>query len=295
MKIKWILFLSFSITVLLIQSKNLAQIDEEPYGYFPLKIGYRWAYTYKTITVNQEIVALARLDGKFYYGMQVDDSDYLTFFRVSNDTVYTLDTVNHRNESPIFILNADVGDRLTIHPDYLCNYGSSTVFYGKEDTVSTFAGNFTQCYHFHHIKQCMDAGDIDSWFAKDVGMIKFVKDSYFGIRTWTLSSYSISTSVNSNSDPKISSYKLYDNFPNPFNPTTAIKFDLPEACNVELKILDILGREIRILVKEYKTPGSCTAIWDSKDDLGNDVSSGIYFHNIRFSDYSQTKKMVLLR
>ncbi|RJP73587.1 MAG: T9SS C-terminal target domain-containing protein [Ignavibacteriales bacterium] len=295
MKIKWILFLSFLITALFILSKNFAQIDEVPSGYFPLKIGYRWTYTYKTITVNKEIVAIARFDGKFYYGMRINDSDYLTFFRVSNDTVYTLDTVNHRNESPIFILNANVGDRLTIHPDYICNYGSSTVFYGGEDTVSTFVENFTQCFHFYHIKKCMDAGALDSWLAKDVGLIKFISDSYFGVRTWTLSSYSTSTSVNSNSDSKISSFKMYDNFPNPFNPTTAIKFDLPEACNVELIILDILGREIRTLVNEYKTTGSCTAIWDSKDYLGNDVSSGIYFYNIRFSDYSQTKKMVLLR
>jgi len=142
----------------------------------------------------------------------------------------------------------------------------------------------------------MDAGALDSWLAKDVGLIKFISDSYFGVRTWTLSSYSTTTSINSNSDGlEISSFKLFDNYPNPFNPTTVIKFYLPEAGNVELKILDILGREIRLLINEYKTAGSHTAFWDSKDNFDSEVSSGIYFYNIRVLDNSVTKKMLLLR
>jgi len=84
-------------------------------------------------------------------------------------------------------------------------------------------------------------------------------------------------------------------YPNPFNPTTTISYTLPSDGRVTIKVFDMLGREVKTLVNDYKNAGGYSTIWDSKDSFGNEVSSGIYFYNIKFMDNSITKKMVLVR
>ncbi len=86
-----------------------------------------------------------------------------------------------------------------------------------------------------------------------------------------------------------------NNYPNPFNPTTTISYTLPTDGRVTIKVFDMLGREVKTLVNDYKNAGGYSTMWDSKDSFGNEVSSGIYFYNIKFMDNSITKKMVLVR
>jgi predicted outer membrane repeat protein len=83
---------------------------------------------------------------------------------------------------------------------------------------------------------------------------------------------------------------LSQNHPNPFNPSTIIQYDLPRAADVRLEIFDILGRRIETLIDARQEAGHHTAIWDGKDN-----SSGIYFYRIKAGDYTETKKMLLLR
>jgi subtilisin-like proprotein convertase family protein len=92
----------------------------------------------------------------------------------------------------------------------------------------------------------------------------------------------------SNSVP--GSYALYQNYPNPFNPATNIKFDLAKASNVKLVVYDILGREVRTLVNEFKNPGS----YELKFDASN-IASGTYFYRIEAGDFVEIKKMVLVK
>lgn len=96
-------------------------------------------------------------------------------------------------------------------------------------------------------------------------------------------------------------FELNQNYPNPFNPTTTIKYSLPsmgegqEPLPTTLKIYNVLGELVRTLVDEPKSPGVYHEIWDSKDDKGNQVASGIYFYRLRVGKFSETKKMVLLK
>ncbi|MFZ1320205.1 MAG: T9SS type A sorting domain-containing protein [Ignavibacteria bacterium] len=80
------------------------------------------------------------------------------------------------------------------------------------------------------------------------------------------------------------------NYPNPFNPSTNIKFDLPKDVLVSIKIYDMLGREIRTLVNDFKTTGSYTISFN-----GADLSSGIYYYKIKAGDFEQVRKMMLLK
>jgi ligand-binding sensor domain-containing protein len=83
---------------------------------------------------------------------------------------------------------------------------------------------------------------------------------------------------------------LSQNYPNPFNPSTTIKYSLPKQSYVTLKVYDILGREIEILVTEEKPAGVYEINWNASK-----LSSGVYFYQLKAGDYVSTKKMILLR
>ena len=101
-----------------------------------------------------------------------------------------------------------------------------------------------------------------------------------------------------------SKFLLEQNYPNPFNPSTTIPFTVSrkgQGAGVKspiptsLIIYNILGQRVRTLVDEEKLTGEYKVIWDGKDEVGEDVASGIYFYKLKSGDISQTKKMLLLR
>jgi hypothetical protein len=91
------------------------------------------------------------------------------------------------------------------------------------------------------------------------------------------------------------SFSLYQNFPNPFNPVTTIKFDLPKDVNVTIKIYDLLGREVTTLVNnELRKAGTYEVKWSATGGATS-YASGVYFYRIEAGDYVSTKKMVLVK
>ncbi|MCB9358274.1 MAG: T9SS type A sorting domain-containing protein, partial [Calditrichaeota bacterium] len=91
------------------------------------------------------------------------------------------------------------------------------------------------------------------------------------------------------------SYELYQNYPNPFNPTTEIRFDLPEAIHAELKVFNILGQEVVTLVDDVRNPGAYRVLWDGKNAGGMTVASGVYVYQLKTANFTNAKKMVLIR
>ena len=90
-------------------------------------------------------------------------------------------------------------------------------------------------------------------------------------------------------------YKVHQNHPNPFNPTTKLRYDLPEASHVRIMIYDLMGREIRTLVDMDQKAGYRSIQWNAANDLGQPVSAGMYLYMIQAGDFRQTRKMVLLK
>lgn len=93
-----------------------------------------------------------------------------------------------------------------------------------------------------------------------------------------------------NEETIITNYILEQNYPNPFNPTTEIKYSIAYASQVKIKIFDILGREVKILVTEYKEPGTYIITFDASN-----LASGVYFYKLEAGTYTAIKKMILLR
>lgn len=92
-----------------------------------------------------------------------------------------------------------------------------------------------------------------------------------------------------------SSYRLLNNFPNPFNPTTKIAFEIPQSEHVSLKIYNINGELIRTVTNENLPAGHFEKIWDGKNDLGSEVSSGIYIYRLTAGKFDRSVRMVLMK
>jgi hypothetical protein len=91
-------------------------------------------------------------------------------------------------------------------------------------------------------------------------------------------------------EEKVANYSLEQNFPNPFNPITKISYTLAKSGFVEIDVFDMLGRKVKTSVNEFQTYGNHQSIFDASE-----LSSGIYFYQIKSGNFIQTKKMILLK
>jgi hypothetical protein len=85
-------------------------------------------------------------------------------------------------------------------------------------------------------------------------------------------------------------FVLFQNYPNPFNPSTKIKYSVPQSEIVQIKVYDILGKEIATLVNEEKPMGNYKIDFD-----GNNLSTGVYFYSMQAGSFTDTKKLILIK
>ncbi|MFZ5948557.1 MAG: DUF1501 domain-containing protein [Stygiobacter sp.] len=174
---------------------------------------------------------------------------------------------DHGAALPIFVIGKNVnGGIVGSNPNLsnLDNNGDIKFIYDFRQLYSTILKD-----HF-----TMSTEQIKEILLKDFSTIPFINST---------------TSVNDfNSIPN--DFTLHQNFPNPFNPSTTIKFELPKEGFVTLKVFDIIGKEIATLVNEKKSPG-----YYQTDFNANDLPSGTYIYTITVNNYSQSKKMLLIK
>jgi PKD repeat protein len=91
------------------------------------------------------------------------------------------------------------------------------------------------------------------------------------------------------------SFTLYQNYPNPFNPSTVISWQLGVGCEVQVKVFDLLGQELRTLLNERQPAGFHSVIWDGRDSSDIPVASGIYLYQVTAGDFVTIRKMMLLK
>jgi len=107
---------------------------------------------------------------------------------------------------------------------------------------------------------------------------------------WKRSLSDMVTDVEENQINQPSNFALSQNFPNPFNPTTTIRYDVPKTGFVKISVYDILGKEIKTLVSEEKNPVSYDVSFKA-----NGLASGIYYYTILTGDFTQSRKMILMK
>jgi hypothetical protein len=92
------------------------------------------------------------------------------------------------------------------------------------------------------------------------------------------------------SETTIDNYLLEQNYPNPFNPSTTIEFYIPQKSRVSLKVFNVMGQVVKTVLDEEMLPGSYQVLFDSEN-----LASGIYFYNLTTKNYTQTRKMILMK
>ncbi len=160
-----------------------------------------------------------------------------------------------------------------------------------------FKSNGDNLYYLWYFQWNDDASgvnvyDFNSDWKKDIIVSKFsVNDRGMGYAHSDIYRATGMNDVAEDKDLKIpQNITLYQNYPNPFNPSTQIIYSLPKATNVTLKVYDILGREIALLVNERKQPGEYKVTWNAKG-----LPSGVYFSRIVAGDFIETKKMAVVK
>ncbi len=151
---------------------------------------------------------------------------------------------------------------------------------------------YTIDYSLNLIHSVCEKWDGTSW--KPIDSFCFLDDRYLFNCRELYAYYSSVSSVNLPMS-KIDNYSLEQNYPNPFNSQTLIKYDLRKPSFVSIKIYNTSGQEIKTLVAKVETSGSHSAKWDSKTNWGEPVTSGVYLIVMKSDNFSQVRKMTLMR
>jgi|GEM_PF-3362337 len=128
-----------------------------------------------------------------------------------------------------------------------------------------------------------------NWSEHTDSLLADTLNKWFSHQSWTV----IGIQPISSGVPE--KFTLGQNYPNPFNPSTKFNFTVPKSASVTIKIYDIIGREVYTLVNQKLNAGTYVVDWNSINNLGDYVSSGVYFYKLTAGDYIETKKMILLR
>ena len=134
----------------------------------------------------------------------------------------------------------------------------------------------------------------DAWVDITTGL--FPASNVIYGRTTTLSPFVLAQAVPTGVDDAPGTFALHQNVPNPFNPTTSIRFDVPEGgADVTLRVYDAGGRLVRTLLDERRAAGTHSATWDGRNGMGAPVASGVYFYRLTSGSFTGSKRMVLLK
>ena len=90
-------------------------------------------------------------------------------------------------------------------------------------------------------------------------------------------------------------YNLYNPYPNPFNPVTTLRYELPEDGLVDITVYDMIGRQVSTLVSSQQSAGYKSVQWNATNNAGQQVSAGLYLYTVQAGSFRQTKKMILLK
>jgi hypothetical protein len=277
--------------------------NEKDTSFYPLALGNQWTYLSidDSSVVTETVADTQRVKGRLYYGITVNSSSPRFWLRKDSDKVFIAPTLTIQSdttdikENMIYNFSAAANEQWSVHLSFTlynnCDYNGTIMLISKKASVTTSLGLYTNCIKFMHGPPCSDAGRSMEWFARGVGRVSYYQSAIWGENRFGLTKSNLPTSISDqNHLQSLIEYHLSQNFPNPFNPTTNISFQLQERSYVFVDIFDVLGRKIETLVHSYFDRGYHSVLWDASGQ-----SSGLYFCRIQAKDFNQTIRLVLVQ
>ncbi len=283
----------FTIASFVIFQTTFSQVVDSAFGYVPLQVGNSWTYDYQSLSLNppghlyyysQTITGDTTAPNGFKYFVVVrtnltDKTTSTSFQRIDSATInlYQYGGSNSNSETLEDSLRSMPGD----------HFGVTTCTSLQADTVlglSTVVKSFSYSVTARH-QLAYGLGRISDW-VDDEGFPYGSTLIYARINN---KEFGTPLLVESNS-LKPNEFSLSQNFPNPFNPTTSIRFSLAKAEFVTLRVSNVLGQYISTLISETKQPGNYLVSFN-----GEKYSSGVYYYTLTTEDHSISKSMILLK
>ena len=314
MKLKILLFLSFTKVFIFSQ-------DNDALKYFPHKIGDMWEYFYSegpqyTDTLqNFNLNDSTDSEGNIYITQSASRINptqsplllnSLETFKIDTANNFVYGRIEQKNNALLYKLNANLGDKW-VKFDYQGN-GFEMVRVQEIRNTNIFGvQTILKSYVFYFAFDSTDATGLDrkiDYLAKGFGLIyrgggdlvgsiyltgAVIEGILFGDTTHII------TYIDNPNQSIPKNFNLFQNYPNPFNPTTSIKFILSELSDVSLKVYNILGEEVKMLLKEELPRGLYRVQWDGKDNYGNILSNGTYFIRMIAGGHQKIIKTVFLK
>ena len=231
------------------------------------------------------------------YDISIDGTKEGSNINYSIDIVNENDSLFYGHSLHVFIVEDSIlttwnyqgsGDSLAFARNVVRDWFTDSLSYDSLNGNQTFSGSFVV--------------DQSQWNTDQIKIIAIIQDEltnevYQAAQQNVHHFESLDIDQNSSKEsPNIPlSYFLYQNHPNPFNPTTRIDYKLPADGFVSINIIDIMGREIKSLVNTNQVAGFKSVQWNATNNLDQPVSAGMYIYTIQAGEFRQTRKMVLLK
>ena len=258
--------------------------------YFPLAVDHHWEYvTYFLDTVHVAVEDTQSVNGIIYYKVKNFRGDSESLFRSASDKIYMYAS---SKEFLFYDFSANAHDHWLVPEPGDTTFLGNMTLESKTDTIITPLGIYTNCYRFSH-DFAVDYA-YREWFASGIGLVR--RDySFIYYSNWLLINHSQTTPVPEESGSVPVRMILYPNHPNPFNPETAIEYELIDIREVKLTIYDSAGREVNELLHKTQAPGKYSVVWHGTNKTGKQVASGIYFCALQGGGLRLVQKMLLYR
>ena len=283
--------------------------------YFPLKIGNRFVYLYEWnrywpygSNSGSRLQVMSVTDTTTYNGKKYfycsGISDIVTGWVRVDTLTKSLYKYDPSNTCPFYFYETLIDSLGMINPG-MENYCHPYYCYGMSADSMFLVGSYSLHYSKSEMKNEILMRETHRFYNKLFGFKKYLTSydwgqsggsDYYTLKGCKINGIcygdttGITTGLNNISTEIPSKYSLLQNYPNPFNPITKIQFEVPGSKFVKLVVFDILGKEVQTLVNESLQPGTYETSFD-----GSSLTSGVYFYRLITNEFTETKKMLLIK
>ena len=256
------------------------------YNYYGLLISESATHRIRPDNSNTELY----MDGLSLLDIYEDEETFLyesynNIYKVNSSTIDTLEL-----QTPFYYARfTQIENEIIYYKPTIGQWGKDKIYkYSFNDNETTLLAD--SLYRFANPHSLMSPSkDKFAYFKSD-----FSNSGYYQLYVIDIQSGQ-ELGIKSNLGLTPSNYLLSQNFPNPFNPITTIRYELPEDSFVDVTVYDMLGNVVKNLVNTNQSSGYKSVQWDATNNQGEPVSAGVYLYRIQAGNFIDTKKMIFLK